>query len=232
MTNTNTDLRSFLEDLARFVSEYAENLDGPAAAIETPAPRRAKAKPVIEEPEQEEDEDEDDGFDPDRKAELEDMTVAALKKLAQKLGYPKSEVEDASKDDLVLTILADEAEAEEEDEEDADEEDETDGEYTRTDLEKLGLVALKKIAKDEFDQTTDSLKGLDKEAVIDLILGEEAEEAEEEEEEEEDDTEEEITEEYLNGLSLAELKAKAKQWGYTVKPGMKRDAITDLFFEE
>lgn len=239
---TTSTFEQFLTDLRDLADKYLAEQDG--QAIPTAAPKRTKAKPVKSV-------EKEDPTDPqaERRAELENMSERALKTLAGRLGYDKGDIEEGTKEDIIVTILADEAEAlaeaeaeaEEEEEFEEEEEEESSGAYERDDLIGQSLPALKKIAKDEFGETTDSLKGLDKEAVIAIILGEaeedeEEEEVEEEEPEEEEEEEEEeaeqVDEEYLNGLSDAQLKAKAKAWGYTVKPRMSRKAIIDLFFAE
>ena len=139
------------------------------------------------------------------------------------------DAEDAEDDDAEDDAEEDEEEEDEDDEEeDEDDEEEDDEEaegYTREDLEGLTLAALKKIAKEEFEETTASLKGLDTDDIIDLILGEG-----DEEEEEDEDEEEGLTEEDLEAMSLAEVKAVAKDNGVAVKAGMKKADIIEAIF--
>jgi exosome complex component RRP41 len=246
---TTATFEAFLTDLRDLADKFIAEQNGKAIATAPPARTKAKPAKAVEK-----DVEDDDDPQAARRAELSAMTETALKRLAAKLGYEKSDIEESTSEEIIGTILTDEreaaeAEAEEEEEEEAEEE-ET-GAYERDDLIGQGLVALKKIAKDEFGQTTASLKGLDKESIIAIILGEDEDEEDEDEEDEEAETEEEeedeaddeeeeddeeedteITEDYLKSLSDAELKAKATAWGYTVRPRMKRDAIIDLFFEE
>lgn len=137
----------------------------------------------------------------------------------------EADVEDA--EDAEDDAEEDEEEEDEDDEEEDDEEEddeEAEG-YTREDLEGLTLAALKKIAKEEFEETTASLKGLDTDDIIDLILGEG-----DEEEEEDEDEEEGLTEEDLEAMSLAEVKAVAKDNGVAVKAGMKKADIIEAIF--
>lgn len=133
------------------------------------------------------------------------------------------DAEDAEDDDDAEEDA--EEDEEEEDEDDEEEDDEEAEGYTREDLEGLTLAALKKIAKEEFGETTASLKGLDTDDIIDLILGEG-----DEEEEEDEDEEEGLTEEDLEAMSLAEVKAVAKDNGVAVKSGMKKADIIEAIF--
>lgn len=141
-----------------------------------------------------------------------------------------AEAEDAADDED-----ADEAD----DSEDADDEegdDEEDGEeegYSREELEALTLRELKTIATDSGYSAAD-LKGLTKPDLVETLLQEEDEDEdadeedevdsdeEETEDEEESDGEEWYTEEELDGMSLAEVKALAKEYKVAVKPGKKK----------
>lgn len=240
-TNNNIDTASLIADLIAVLQKHAGS--EPVVA-EPPAKSKAKAAPEI---------DDETGVEAgtERRAELEGMTLAALRKAAIAAGFEKDDVKGASKEDIIESLLDDEdveqededdevAESEDDDEdvaESEDEDDEDDGEsegYTAEDLEDLGLTALKKIAKDEFDETTASLKGLDREDVMAIILGESDEDADEDEDEDEadEDDEDEYTEEDLESMSLAEVRALCKEYGVTVKPGMKKAALIEAFFED
>lgn len=232
-----------LEELEAFVQRAVEAaLAGKAApAIEKEAVKEAPAKAAGKAPvkskaakakdtpmalEDGEDEDEDeDGEDEeeapvDRKSELEAMTVAELRKIAIAAGFEKADVKDADKETLVESIIDDEA-GEEEDEEDGEEEG-----VSREDLEAMNLTALRKIAKTDHDMTAADYKGMDKDALIDAILGEG-----EEEEAEDDEDFEGYDEDELNDMSLAELKAIAKEWELSVKAGTKKPALVTLILE-
>ena len=65
------------------------------------------------------------------------------------------------------------------------------------------------------------------EGVIDLILGE----GDEDEAEDEDDESEELTEDDLKGMSLAELKALAKEYGVKAKPSVSKADLIDLIMD-
>lgn len=113
----------------------------------------------------------------------------------------------------------------EDEDEDEDEEDET---PTRASLSKMTLVALKAQAK-EAGSTVADLKGLDKDAIIDLILGES--EDEEEAEPDDDDDDESLSEEDLRNMSLAEVKKVARELGIKIKPGTPKDEIVELILD-
>lgn len=184
-----------------------------------------------EDDDEDEEEDEDEGRDA-REAELKKMTVKALQKIAISHDFDESEVKGASKGDLIDAILDEEFSDDEDADEDEDEDDESEDEsYNRDDLEGMTLAALKRLAKDEFDLSASDIKGLDKDGIIDLILGEddedESDEDEDEDEDDEDDESEGYTEDELEELSLADLKNIAKEWGLKVKAGSKAPAYIE-----
>lgn len=150
-------------------------------------------------------EDEEDDDEPEPKAKAK----------AKKRPRPQEEVDE---DD-------DEEAAEDDDEEVEDEV----AEVTREDLEDLGLREIKKIARDSGWSAAD-LKGLDVDAIIDLILGEEDLDDDEDEDEDEDE-EGELTEEEVRAMSLAEVKSLAKEMGVRVKPGTSKDDIIDMILD-
>jgi hypothetical protein len=200
-----------------------------------PTPKR-KAQP---EPDDDEDDDSDDDERTARQEELEGMSIAALRKVAMKLDFAKEDVQDADAETLIENILdaefgdddeEDEDEADdddtddEEDEDEADdddtddEEDEDDDEagYTADDLQGMSLAALRKVAKDEYGVAAGDLKGLDKDGIVDLLLGDDDTDDEDEDEDFDGYDEDDLAE-----MSLAELKDIANEWGLKVKPGSK-----------
>ena len=211
-------IQTFLSGLAALVEEAQESF-GPVA--------KGKPSKPVDEPddddeddiEDDEEQEEDDDEVSSRRAELEGMKIAALRKIVIGLGYDKADVADADDETLVETILAEEFGETGDDEEDAEDEEDDDDEsgYTRDDLSDLSLPALRKIAKDEYGMTAADLKGLDTDSIIDAILGEGDDEDEEDGEEEFDG----YTRDELEEMSLAELKAIVKEWDLTVKPGSK-----------
>ena len=236
------DLTTFLAALRDLIDAHLG--DGATAAPAAPvAARKAPARPATKQVEVEADEVEEEDEDPQaaRRAELKKMSVAALRKAALGRGFAKDDVADASVEDLVTSILADEAdeaseapdedEVEETDEENEtnedeaaeDEADETDEEegYDKATLEAMTLRELKRVAKEEYQVDAADLVGLDKDGVVALLLGDE------EEDEVADDEEDEggYTEDDLNNMSPAELRSLAKEYGVTIKPGAAKSAI-------
>ena len=124
-------------------------------------------------------------------------------------------------------VLADEIHhsiADADDIEDADDEDDADDEeeLTREEAMQYTLVELKGIAKDSGFAAAD-LKGLDKDGIIDLIF---------EDDDADDDTDEEVlTQDDLEGMSLAELKALCRDNGITVKRGSTQESLIEALVD-
>lgn len=145
--------------------------------------------------------------------ETRNMAIKELRALAVELGLDEQKVksgilaelenkgffgEAADEDDEDAEDEDQDGEEEEDDDEDGDEEEEEG--YTREDLEEMDLKTLRAIAKSEGHNATE-YRTADQDALVDLILGEEAEEEEEQE----------LDEEALKAMDLAELKAIAKE---------------------
>jgi len=196
-------------------------------------PTRKKAEPEPEE--DEDDEEEEEEFDQEaRQAELAKMRITALRKMAIELGFPEDEVAEADKDTLAESIAEAEAEdagvaGDDEDADDEEDEDEEEGEDEdeEQDYESMTIAELRAAAK-EAGYGTGDLKGLKKNDIIDLLNSDEEDEEEEEDEEDEDgDDEEWYTEEDLEDLSLAELKAICKDYEIKVPRGAKQADLVD-----
>lgn len=123
--------------------------------------------------------------------------------------------------------------SDDEDEEDDEDEGDEDDELTRDKLEEMDLKELRLAAK-EAGHTSSEYRGMDQDALVDLILGEdEADEDEEDDEEgdDEEEEEEELDEDALNAMSLTELRSLAKEIGVkvaipaTVKTETKKKAV-------
>jgi len=182
-----------------------------------------------------------------RRAELEDMTPAALRKLAKAAEFDPKDIKAASVEQLVENLLeaefGDAEDDEDEDEEDSEEsedeeteddsddedaedeeEEEDDGEddYTREDLLAMSLSDLKNLAVQlgKADSKAD-LKGQDKDTVADLIL---EDDEESEDEEGEDDY---YTREDYEAMKIDELKALADQCGISYKKTVKAAELID-----
>lgn len=140
---------------------------------------------------------------------LDEAKIAARKALSGEADDPEDESgfddadeydEDETDDDADDDSDEEVEEDDDEDEEDEDEEEEDDL-PTEAELKKLSLLALKKKAVElEAAETTAELKGMDKDAIISLILedpdaGDEDDEDDDEEDDDEYDDDEEVEEE-------------------------------------
>lgn len=238
MTKQNITLDDILDMLADKVVERM----GGGVTEDKPATAKAKSKAKAEpEPDEDEGDDEATGeFDAKaRTAELSKMRITSLRKIAIGLEFEEDEVKDAAKDELIENIVEAEAEdagnedepVNEDDDDAADEaeEAEEEGDEDEPDYESMSLTDVKKEAK-AAGYTTADLKGLDKDAIIDLLMEEGDEESEEDEDEAEGD-EEWYTEEELDDMSLAELKAICKNNDIKVPRGATQDSLTALILE-
>jgi hypothetical protein len=171
--------------------------------------------------------------------EYDDWSDDDLREEAIKRGFSEDEVGVAERDGAIDMLRADdrgevETDGEEEEEEEEPEEDEeTD---PREQLEHLSVRQLRKRARVDYGLTDDDIRGLDRDALIDLMLGEtEEDEQAEEEEEEEPEEEEEEAEEYtiddLTALPRKELLAQAKAYGVSVRPRAKAEDIAEAIME-
>lgn len=159
--------------------------------------------------------------------EATESGIKALRELAASVG-----IESTKKAEILAEfdeLLGDEDE-DEEDEDDEDEEDEEGEEYSREDLEDLDLKALRKLARDEFEIAAADYKGLDQDALIDLMLDEDDEDEEEDEddEDEEDDEEvEEIDEDALKAMTQKDLIGLAKELEIKVPAALKKQSAAN-----
>jgi hypothetical protein len=230
------DLDAILDVLA---DKVAARLNGQKGSVpkdedDAPAPKRGRGKAKAEEPE---DEDDEEGADDERLAELMKKRITTLRKEALALGFDDDEVAEADKETLVESIMEaekeeggsdDEDEEPEDDDADEDEADEDEeGDYDRDELEELTLPALKKMAKEAGFSTAD-LKGLDKDAIIDALMGEDEEADDDEEDEDEEGWYEE---DELAEMSLADLKKICKDNEIPVKRGAKQDDLIEAILE-
>ena len=99
--------------------------------------------------------------------------------------------------------------------------------YDADELTTKSLRALKLIAVNEFGYDGDDLAGLDRDTLVDLILNPD-EEDEEDEADTDEEADEELTEDDLKSMSVAELKALAKMIGVRVKPGVSKRQLVAL----
>ncbi|GAA2555183.1 hypothetical protein GCM10010423_65480 [Streptomyces levis] len=161
-----------------------------------------------------------------KELELDEQKVkkGILDELAAK-GYFADEDEDDTSDEDEPEDDEDEDDTEEEDEEDEEE-------LSREDLEDMDLKELRDMAKEEGHPRASYVKA-DKDALIDLLMGDEDEE-DEEEDEDGDEEETELSEEDIRAMSLAEVKELAKELGVKVPPSIakNRKKIADKILEE
>jgi hypothetical protein len=164
-----------------------------------------------------EDDEEEELEAPDRET-VESLGIKDLRELAEQYG-----IEEKKKADI-LTAFEDlyDEEDDEEDEDDEDDDEEGEEEYDRDELADLSLADLRKIAKEEGHKPSE-YKGMDQDAIIDLIMGEEDEDEDEEEDEDEDDEAEELDEDDLKNMSHKELTSLAKELGVKVPAALKKD---------
>ena len=143
---------------------------------------------------------EERGIEHKKKADI----LAALEEGGH-FGDDSDEEDDEDEDDEDV-----EEDEDDDDSDDEDDEDDEEGEYDRDELSEMSLKDLRKLAKEDGHDT----KGLDQDAIIDLLMGEgddEEDEDDEDEADEEDEDTEELDEDALNAMSVKELTALAKE---------------------
>lgn len=157
----------------------------------------------IEDDEPEDDEDEEEAeLDALDREETEGLSIKELRSLAKDYLGEDAPTKKADILEALEEFYEDDEDEEVEEDEDEDDEDE-DGEFDRDDLEEKSLKELRAIAKDE-GHSSSEYRGMDQDALIDLILGEE-DEGEEEDDEDEDEEVEELDEDALKAMSHKEL---------------------------
>jgi len=105
--------------------------------------------------------------------------------------------------------------------------------WTRDQLEGKSLKELKEIAL-ELEWSAADTKGLDVDALIDLITGDDTQDEDEDEDEledEDDSDDSELTEDDLRAMALTEVKKIAREMGVRFKPGTSKDDIVDLILD-
>lgn len=197
--------------------------------------RKPKAEPVeeveeVEEEDADDDDDEDDEGDDSESNELTEADLAKkterqLRTIAIEMGYDKEDVKGADKETLINSILNPD---EEEDEEAETETDSVDIDALVAKLEGMTLVAVKKVAREEYGFKAPDYKGMDKDAVIELIV---EKISDSDVEDDDDDDEAPYTEEELDSMSMSELKSICKEWGIKIKIGEKKQAHIDAILD-
>lgn len=181
----------------------------------------------VEPEEVEDDEDveevDDEDAEPLDRAEVEAMAIKELRETAKEYLGDDAPTKKAD----ILEALEeyydedeDEDEEDEEDEEADEDEDDDEDSWDRETLEDEDLKSLRKIARDE-GHTAADYKGMDTDELIDLIMGEEADDEDEEDEDEEDDDTEVLDEDALNDMTHKELVALARELSIKVPVKLK-----------
>ncbi|AKL88353.1 hypothetical protein BH789_gp072 [Gordonia phage GMA6] len=236
-SNTTADFTEFVRSLRDLCDQFLGD--------DTKAPKSKKADA----------DDEDDATEaPGPKwseAALKTMPLAKLRELAIAEGYEEDEVSEAKKPELIEALLDDDEseEPEDEDAEDDESEDEDEGdeededeegevdedeelEAEREELMGLSLAKLRKTARDDYNATPAELKGLDKEGIVDLILGaEEEDDSDVGIDEESDEDEDGYTEDELDGMELAELREVLDEWEVDYSPKARKATLIKLILE-
>jgi hypothetical protein len=239
--DTTPSVADFIKALGKFLVEYADQngLEPPFETDTTDTEdkpvkggrrgaAKTKTKVVVDD---EEDEDgKEEGDADDRRAQLEKLSLTALRKLAVKEGFDKEDVNSSSQEELIDSLLDPDNQDDEEDD-DEDDEDGDDGEektYTEAELKKLRLPALRKLAEDEWGWEKSDYEGMDKDTLIQEML--ESQDAEDEEDEDEDD-DEGYTKADLEEMDLRSLRGIAKELSLKVPVGTKQAKIVEMILE-
>lgn len=248
MTDQNKALRAFAEAqilaaqklLATLAaSEVEDDENEPPAAPAKPGVTKGvkpakKAAAKVVEPEDDEDDDADEDPQAARKAELQAMKIMALKALAIKKGFKADGVRSATKVEIIDAILTDEFETTAEDEDDEEESETSDVNYTREDLQGMGIRKVKALAYEKGSTVAD-LKGLTLDEVIDVLLGEG--DAEEDDEDDEDDEPKTYSRADFEAMSLAELKQIGREYerdypGWKMPKNATKPVLIESFLED
>jgi len=112
------------------------------------------------------------------------------------------------------------------------EEDDSDARFERDDLLAMSLADIKSLAKEVGFSAAD-IRGKDVDALADLILSvyEDDADSSDDASDDEDDDDDAITEDQLRDMSLAEVKALAREVGVRVKAGAGKDDIIELILD-
>lgn len=228
------EFKAFLLELNKLTEKYLGNV-----AVQEAAKSVATS---------DEEDDEDEGTTPAKytEAELKKKTVAALRKIAIAEGFDEDEVAGADKSELIDGILddededddADEADSEdtededdESEDEDADEDEADEDDELREELEGMTLAQLRKTARDDYGATGTELKGLDKDAIIDLILDADEEDDSDVDVDEDQDDEDGYTEDELKAMDLEELKEILDEWEVDYAAKARKTTLVKLVLE-
>lgn len=249
--NTTVELVDFIKALNELTTNFLAanglaNVEAEPAKKATRSRRGTKAVEPEPEDVDEDDDDADDEAPSFTEAELKKLKPLALKKLAKQY-FEDDAVAEATTADLIESLLSlgdedDEDPEDDEDEDDADVDDDADEdeddddedddaeEDDRETLLELSIGDLRKKARDEYEATPKELKGLDKDGIVDLILG--AEDEDDADVDVNDDEDEEgYTEDELEAMDTAELKEICDTWGIEYTPKARAAGLIKKILE-
>lgn len=175
-----------------------------------------------------------------RKAELTGKSMRQLHRIAKALGFEQKDLDDMGSDDdaksevvdmIVETEQEDAAAADTGTDTDDDADDDDDDAVSKDELLALTLTELKALAREAGHKTAE-LKGLDKDALIELLSDEGDDDEDDDEDDEDDDDKDGLTVADLEDMSLAELKALVRDNGMSVKRGSTSEDLIDLLVEK
>jgi hypothetical protein len=152
----------------------------------------------------------------------DDVPIKSYRNAKAKKPAPVVDEEDDDDD-----VDDDDSDVVEEVDDEADDETADEG-FSRDELLAMSLSEVKALAKD-VGFTVPDLRGKDKDAVADLIMS--IYDATDDDADAADDDDEEITEDQLRDMSLAEVKAIAKDMGIRMKAGIAKDDIIELILD-
>ena len=160
------------------------------------------------------------------------LSIKELRELAVELELDATKVKNEILEELAAKgyfSAEEEEEGDEEDEDDSDEEEddeEGEEEISREDLEGMSLKELRELAKEEGHERAAYIKA-DKDALVDLLAGDE-------EEDDEEEGEEELSEDDIRAMTLTEVKKLAAELGVKLAPAIakNRKKIADKIIDE
>lgn len=224
----NTKVKTYTAD--ELAAAFLALLEGGSAAAPAKGKGKAKSEPEPDEDDDDEDADDDESVEKgslDRE-EVEALGIKDLRALAVRAKLK----EQKKKAEIYAELEKKGFFAAEDDDDDDDEDDDEDA----VDLSEMSLKELRAYAKSEEggEHTAAEVKGLDQDALIALIEGDDEDDDDDDDEDEDaddddddDDGEEELTEEDLKKMDLKGLKELAKELEIKVPAKLLKAASTD-----
>jgi hypothetical protein len=221
---------------------------GVTAAKRGKSTRGAKATKATPEPEVDEPEDDDveEETADTLRAKYSAMKIVALRKVAVAAGFDADQVAEATKSDLIDTLVEDALGNDDEDEDgDEDNEDGEDETPSADELKAMPIAALRRYAASQAEDASE-LKGLSKAELIEWLTSDDEEEGDEDEDDSDDadddhwphtaaeldDDTETFDRDDLEQRSIKELKDQCRELGVRLKAGLSKSQIIDLLMEQ